>query len=423
MNNIFEADLMKLFNNTNNSYSKTILQDILRTKLNSTAEIIERQVFLKSLIEKKVACNFYAAFDLYEVHNFSKSILHKYELLTKYRLRFYFLIIKNKNLKAILEGNLKLLILFIENMYNHIFSKIDINTLPEILKKDFTNALAFIKKLHTTDGNNNTFINKKVSNEALLQLLRLHIKIDSDKNFEILWQVFFKLEAYISIANNTAINKFVFPEISNQINIEHFYYPVIPNCIPNSLQISRNCVVITGPNMSGKSILLKSISLCVWLANIGLSIPAVNATIPLYNYIGIHLNSNDNVELGYSTFYNEIKQVKALVASLSKANLHSFCLFDEMYASTNIEDAAILLKKTMLKFQQQSNVTAIISTHMNFEGVLSKDFFERTSFIYLDVLIKDNKPLFTYNIKQGISSVKLGLNTFEREGLNSFFDL
>ena len=104
---------------------------------------------------------------------------------------------------------------------------------------------------------------------------------------------------------------FVFPTIDDtQFSIEGLFHPLLKNPVRNNITASKNVILLTGPNMSGKSTLLKSVSLCVYLAHAGLAVPASKATLPFFNTISVAINLTDSIVSGYSHFMSEIVTLK-----------------------------------------------------------------------------------------------------------------
>jgi DNA mismatch repair protein MutS len=422
MQHFINKELVNFFNNTNNIHSEGFLVNILRTQLKNKTEVLERQALIQSIIQKKLHTNFYATYDLYEAYEFTKGFTAQFEMLVNEKIKFHILIKAKKAFRYQLYSKLKLLCSTIGNINKYVFANMDVSALPPYLKRTLGEVYEFLGRTKILDVYERKFLDDTVSHHEVYDLLYTCLTNEADNNFLKMWQLFFELEAYISIAQTTVKHQFVFPTITNDnvLKIESFYHPMVPHCVSNTLHTYKHCMVLTGPNMSGKSVLLKTIGMCIWFAHIGLAIPATAATIPFYNTIIIHLTQAENIEKGYSQFFNEIKHIKEVVEAINTQQ-NCFCLFDEMYSGTNIQDASVLFNKTINTLQHTPNVTAIISTHLHIEQQAIASKYKEVHFIYLDVHIKNKQPLFTYKLAEGISEVKLGQTLFELEGLHQFF--
>ena len=100
---------------------------------------------------------------------------------------------------------------------------------------------------------------------------------------EAFWNRWFLFEAWLSISKGIAVHGFVFPSFeSSAFSIQGLYHPLLKNPVRNDITANRNVILLTGPNMSGKSTFLKSVSLCVYLGQAGLAVPAAKAVIPFF---------------------------------------------------------------------------------------------------------------------------------------------
>ena len=222
-------------------------------------------------------------------------------------------------------------------------------------------------------------------------------------------------ESYLSINKGITYRKFVFPTFKeNGISLINLYHPLIKNPIKNDFTAKSNVIVINGPNMSGKSTFLKSVSLCVYLANLGLGIPASKGIVPVFTDFSIGINKKDDILKGYSHFMNEIVNLKnTLLKAASEKKC--FAVFDELFSGTNNQDALEICKVTINGLSSYSNSLFFVSTHIQeLQNVINND----VSTYYLDCDLAESTPAFTYNIKKGWSNIKIGRILFEKEGLN-----
>ena len=112
--------------------------------------------------------------------------------------------------------------------------------------------------------------------------------------------------------------------------MEGLYHPLIKNPVRNDLVANRNVILLTGPNMSGKSTLLKAVSLCIYLGHTGLAVPAAKTIIPFYSSISVAINLTDSIVSGYSHFMSEIVTLKNVLSDAIK-NEKCFAVFDELF--------------------------------------------------------------------------------------------
>jgi DNA mismatch repair protein MutS len=138
-------------------------------------------------------------------------------------------------------------------------------------------------------------------------------------------------EAYLSISEGIIRHGFTFPAFDEtKFSMEGLYHPLIKNPVRNDLVANRNVILLTGPNMSGKSTLLKAVSLCIYLGHTGLAVPAAKTIIPFYSSISVAINLTDSIVSGYSHFMSEIVTLKNVLSDAIK-NEKCFAVFDELF--------------------------------------------------------------------------------------------
>ena len=170
--------------------------------------------------------------------------------------------------------------------------------------------------------------------------------------------------------------------------------------------------------MSGKSTFLKSVSLCVYLGNLGFGIPASKAEIPFCTDFSIGINKRDDILSGYSLFMTEIMSLKNILLKAVEGK-RCFVVFDELFSGTNIEDALEICTTTINGVSFYSNSFFFISTHIQeLKNLTSTNI----STYYLDCEIINNTPTFTYKLKKGWSEIKVGRILFEKAGLNKLLN-
>lgn len=177
-------------------------------------------------------------------------------------------------------------------------------------------------------------------------------------------------------------------------------------------------VLLTGANMLGKSTLLKTIGLCVYLAHLGLPIPVSTGNIPFYDYIFVHINHSDDLKNGYSHFMNEIVNLKNIILAADSGK-RCFAVFDELFKGTNHEDALAISTKTLLGLKRMKDSLFFVSTHLNElkESILNVPI----QTLYIDCCSEEGAPVFSYKLKEGWSALKIGQILFTKLGLDQIF--
>jgi len=128
--------------------------------------------------------------------------------------------------------------------------------------------------------------------------------------------------------------------------------------IPNDIELSRP-ILLSGPNMGGKSTLLRSTALAVIMAQIGSYVPAKSMILTPVDRIFTRLGGNDSLISGKSTFYCEMEETKTI---LNFANVHSLILMDELGRGTSTYDGQAIAE-SVFKWIVKLNARLIFSTH------------------------------------------------------------
>lgn len=273
--------------------------------------------------------------------------------------------------------------------------------------------IAFINSLSIIDFYNKALDFKQRKNI----LLKITPEIEAG-NFDLFWDFFYMFDVYFSIAKGIKLNNLVFPQfnVENTFTIENFYHLDLKNAVKNTLDVKdKNTIVFTGANMSGKSTTMKSVSIIVLLAHLGIAVPAEHCNIPFYDRIFLYFSVNDNLKEGYSHFAQEIMNVKSVLLELKSKNC--FVVFDEIFSGTNINDAAQITVTTVNGLSKFKNSLFIFSTHLNLiENNLTEN--KNVLLLNLECFLENNELTFTYKLKEGWSKLEIGKLLFDQYGLN-----
>lgn len=227
------------------------------------------------------------------------------------------------------------------------------------------------------------------------------------------------LDAYYAVAKASNAMGLVFPEFheGENLTVEGVFHPLLGSPVPNNLLLVANQRVnfITGANMSGKSTLMKAIGLAVYLAHLGFPVPAVRMQTCILDGLITTINLADNINEGYSHFYNEVKRVK-LVAEQIRQSDRLLVIFDELFRGTNIKDAYDGSLRIVQALSELDKGFFVISTHI-VEVAHALATNGKIKFNYLPAHIADGKPVFDYRLREGITDDRIGLWILENEGV------
>lgn len=243
---------------------------------------------------------------------------------------------------------------------------------------------------------------------------------------EDLVDLVYKLDAYISIAKVSKHRQFVIPEYSTlntqKLTLDTFYHPLLKKAVPYSLQMDEtsHLCFLTGPNMAGKSTFLKSVGLSIYLAHIGFPVPAKKMTTTIYHGIMTAINLSDDIHLGHSHFYSEVKRVKETALKI-KDKKRLFVIFDELFRGTNVKDAFDSSLLVIKAFSEIKESTFFISTHIT-EIANEIEYIKNIQFKRLGSKRVNNIPTYTYTLENGISHERMGMQILKKEGVIDILD-
>lgn len=422
MNNIsdlqIEKEILPLFDFTLNDFSKEAINKLLQEPLISISDILHRQDILKGFIANlnDLKEYSYSRVDFYEVH---KLLL---DTSTHNSKSIYLRLFLSEKERHQTRAKLIQFVVLFQRLHSFYIKRLDTSRFPEEFKKELQNMNDFLTSFNLSYYDE-LIREDKFKIKHITELAKLISSYQENGRVEIFYKRFFLFEAYMSISRCIYQNKFCFPSFTeNGISFECLYHPLLKNPIKNSFTSNKNVILLTGPNMSGKSTFLKSVGLAVYLAHIGVGVPATKAELPHFVHLSISINHNDDILSGYSHFMTEIMRLKQVLIEASK-NKKCFAIFDELFKGTNIEDAVQISSTTINGFTRFNNCFFFISTHLHqlkeIETVKSK----QVETYYLDCEVKDDMPIFKFLVKEGWSDLKVGQLLFEKEGLNKLLQV
>jgi DNA mismatch repair protein MutS len=410
-----ENEVRSFFDVTHNVHSASELSNILSKVLDNKEQILERQHLLKGFILNHHIFKDYShyRFDLTEVFDFLETIF--IGNISPRKLRFKLRWSEKERERR--KGRLILMVRIFYALNQNYFSRIDLSKFPPI----YASELEFIKKFFSDldlEYYEKAFEKKKFRVNQIVSLMLIISSKIATGEMAGFWKRWFLFEAYLSISHCIATKGLVFPEFDDKnFELIGIYHPALKDPVKNDLTINKPVTLLSGPNMSGKSTLLKSVSICVYLAHAGLAVPATKAVMPFFNSISVAINLTDSIVSGYSHFMTEVMTLKNVVADAEKG-YKCFAVFDELFRGTNIEDAFEISRITIRGLCHFSQCIFLISTHLHHLKEMDEIKNAEINVWSIECTLNNNHPLFTYKLKEGWNDLKLGKILFENEGLD-----
>ncbi|WP_295231076.1 hypothetical protein [Sediminibacterium sp.] len=402
--------ILDKFDFTKNDDSRRTLKNIIIGEALTLERIIELQSIFKYLLANfSVHEKFYLSnsdnYYLKEYLGVETKVLNN-KKGGKIILSIQFWFNKPQDYHKILSGIKHFVIIFFEKW--NIIKQLPIKSMPKTIREIYERVQDVANYFSLSKEISNKIVSDNISN---LELLKLDQKIrieNSEKIKELLFD-FYNLEAYLSIIKAVRKYNYIFPDFieGSDLEIEEMYHPLVSDCVTNNFKYESglNLTFLTGPNMSGKSTLLRTLGLIVYLGHRGLPVPAQRVLMPYYEGIFIYLNVTDDVISGDSYFLVEVKNVVELLNEL-KQGKRCFAIFDELFRGTNYSDAIECSKTLCFELAPYKSSCFVVSTHLS---ELFKNYrLPEMSFLQLSSRLENETPVFLYKLKTGMSKVHIG---------------
>jgi DNA mismatch repair protein MutS len=188
--------------------------------------------------------------------------------------------------------------------------------------------------------------------------------------------------------------------------------------IPNDIYLdneTQQIIIITGPNMAGKSALLRQTALIVLMAQIGCYVPATNAVLGIVDKVFTRVGASDNLSKGESTFMVEMTETASILNNLSERSL---VLMDEIGRGTSTYDGISIAWAIVeyLHNHPKNKAKTLFATHYHELNQLSADL-ERVKNFNVSVKEMGNKILFMRKLKEGGSEHSFGIHVAQMSGM------
>lgn len=247
------------------------------------------------------------------------------------------------------------------------------------------------------------------------------LKSRLNKEMEAVLSFIYEMDVYIavgSVAESRGLGYAIaHPPEDNFLSAIGLFHPCVPNAVGNDICMHKdtNVLFLTGANMAGKSTLMKSLGIGLYLAHMGFPVAAESFGFSIREGLYSSINVADNIGLGYSHFYAEVVRVKqaALAAAAGKRLL---LMFDELFKGTNVKDAYDGTLLVTEGFADYRECMFVVSTHIIEVGeALKKN--NNIRFAYMPTIMDGPHPRYTYQMKEGITEDRQGMMIIRQEGI------
>ena len=424
--NIFEAyglnkSVFSLFNFTSTIKGNDKLIEIFRTPSTDIKIINERQKVIKYLSNYPGDLGFDRTnmdfAESYLTQNSKIKLYSRISALTNSVNYFFYpnqgYYLKEKGVKEII---------FLLKKLGEVFAGLNDKDKPELVKEFDNVVLTLFKQVLVKN-----IVGRKEKKISIFELEELDFlfKKTELKTIKKFLDIIYEVDAYFSIV--LAARKFNLTLPNVNLKVRHFhlsgvFHPFLSNPVANDIEFGteKNVCFLTGSNMAGKSTFLKSVGISVYLAHLGLPVPAKYMETGIWQGLISTINLPDNLNQGYSHFYNEVLRVKHVAEKIKTAK-NIFVIFDELFRGTNVKDAFDGSLAVIKSFSKIEDCCFMISTHIIEVAEMLKDN-KNIMFKYLFTEMKDNKPAFAYKLMDGITDERIGMWIIENEKIDEILN-
>lgn len=236
-----------------------------------------------------------------------------------------------------------------------------------------------------------------------------------------------EIDIFLSFAKSALENNYICPKLNESFNlfIKDGRHPVLEkqissynkSYIPNDIIMNNNdsqIIIITGPNMAGKSAILRQTALIILMAQIGSYVPASYASIGIIDKIFSRMGSSDNISMGESTFMKEMNETARIINNLSD---RSFLILDEIGRGTSNEDG-IALARSIIEFLNKNihKPKTLFATHYHELNTIS-NYIKNIKNYSVSVKTKDDNLIFTRKLVTNVTTKSYGIHIAKLAGI------
>ncbi|KAJ3105211.1 Mismatch repair protein msh3 [Phlyctochytrium planicorne] len=209
------------------------------------------------------------------------------------------------------------------------------------------------------------------------------------------------LDCLLALAQVARQPGFVKPNIVDEpvIEVVEGRHPIVeslvPNFVPNDIHLNERCLLITGPNMGGKSSYIRQVALIVLMAQVGSYVPAARATLGVFDAIYTRMGACDDISKGQSTFMKELQETSDI---LKAATPRSLVIMDELGRGTSTHDGTAIAYATLSHFLTVTKCTTLFVTHYPVLGSLQRKFSPALRCCHMGFLENSGNEDSKYNI-------------------------
>lgn len=267
----------------------------------------------------------------------------------------------------------------------------------------------------------------KEAGRSVLRVLRLDqiFRLREKATLARLLELTYEMDALVAMADVTSEHAFVIPDIEQgplAVYAQGLVHPFVDNAVANPVELDQDhrVLFLTGPNMAGKTTYLRAFATALYLAQLGMGVPATNFRFVPVERLFSSISLSDDLRGGISYFRAEALRVKAVAQSVAEG-YRVVALMDEPFKGTNVKDAFDASLAILERFASKEDCLFMFSSHLielserlPVTGQIDCRNFEAEE--------GAGRLRFDYTLRPGVSSQRLGMRVLREEGVFDLLD-
>jgi len=248
---------------------------------------------------------------------------------------------------------------------------------------------------------------------------------DERETIERLLHLVFQLDAVLAMADTVRVEGFTIPVLQEspfEVAADGVFHPFLDAPVPNPVHIDQTerLLFLTGPNMAGKTTYLRAFATSLYLAHLGMGVPAKSFRFaPCTNFFSA-ITVTDSVREGVSFFRAEALRMKAIADAIARGR-RVIALIDEPFKGTNVKDALDASRAVLLRLTEKEDCLFIVTSHLIELGDDMKAT-GRVRCCRFEANEHEGRLEFDYVMRAGVSAQRLGVRVLREEGVFDLLD-
>ena len=419
-NSLGEWPLRAVLDRTHSRRSLDALKRVLAAPLSNVVEIVDRQQMFGVLPERLATVQWKELLTLCEIVE-ADLASNDVNVPTATTARVLFAL-RNRNVMVYIERQLAVLEQLLEQLsainrlVAHMSADRQLRAIAAALAKLDESGISSALRVARE-----TSVERRFRSCALDQVVRMEWRSLIE---EAIAQVYL-LDALNGLAVAATTSAFVFPEVVDgnnvSLSVTGAHHPLLLRGTANdlTLEMAERVLFVTGPNMAGKSTLLRSLGVIILFAHLGLPVPAECARVPVVDRLMTAINAQDSLSRGESLYLAEVRRVREVVRAVASGET-VIALLDEAFRGTNVMDALEAMGMLVDGLARAQTGLFVLASHLT-EIARERFGHPHVSLWCMHVDAIDDPSTegvrFTYAFRRGVSDVRLGMRLLEREGV------